>query len=52
MVTFTYPYSVAIDRIGQGWTRDEIERELKVRITTARLTGTINVIGDEKREGT
>ena len=50
MVTYTYPYLVAQGRVGQGWTRDEIERELRVRITTARLTGTINVIGDEKGE--
>jgi hypothetical protein len=50
MVTFTYPYSVAINRVDGGWTQEEIARELAVRITTARLTGTINVIGDEKRE--
>jgi hypothetical protein len=50
MVTYTYPLLVAQSRVDQGWTRDQIAEELAVRITTARLTGTITVIGDEKRD--
>jgi hypothetical protein len=52
MVTYTYPYLVAQGRVDQGWTREQIAGELAVRITAARLTGTINVIGDEKRDET
>jgi hypothetical protein len=45
MNTGTYPYLVAQGRVDQGWTRDEIARELAVRIVTGRLGGPINVIG-------
>jgi hypothetical protein len=50
MITYTYPLLVAQSRVDQGWTRDQIAGELAVRITAARLTGTIQVIGDEKRD--
>jgi hypothetical protein len=50
MLTFTYPYSIAVGHVDAGWTQEEIARKLAVRITTARLGGPINVIGDEKRD--
>jgi hypothetical protein len=50
MLTFTSPYSSAVGHVDAGWTQEEIARNLAVRITTARLGGTINVIGDEKRD--
>jgi hypothetical protein len=51
MVAGTYPYLVAIGRVDEGWPQEETARELAVRITTGRLAGPINVIGDEKRDG-
>jgi hypothetical protein len=52
MVTWTYPYLVAIGRVEEGWALDDIAGELAVRMTTARLAGSapFNVIGDEKRD--
>jgi hypothetical protein len=50
MVAGTYPYLIAQGRVDQVWTREQIETELAVRTTAARLTGTIDVIGDEKRD--
>ena len=47
MVTWTYPYLVAIGRVDEGWTQEEIARELAVRITTGRLAGPINLMGNE-----
>jgi hypothetical protein len=48
----TYPYLVAQSRINEGWIRDEIARELEIRVVTGRLGGPINVVGDEKRDET
>ena len=50
MVTGTYPYLVAQSRVDQGWTRDEIARELETRTIFGKMPGPINVIGDEKRD--
>jgi ribosome-binding protein aMBF1 (putative translation factor) len=50
MVAGTYPYLIAQSRVNEGWTQEEIARELAVRIVTGRLVGPINVIGDEKRD--
>jgi hypothetical protein len=37
------PYVVAIERADAGWTKEEIERELSVRVTMAHLGVPLNV---------
>jgi hypothetical protein len=43
--TGAYPYLVALRHVDQGWTRDEIAKDLTVAIVTGRLRGTFHVIG-------
>jgi hypothetical protein len=50
MVTGTYPYLVATSRVDEGWTREEIARELATRTIFGKMPGPVNVIGDEKRD--
>jgi len=50
MATYTYPLLVAQSRVEQGWTRNQIAEELAVRVTVTRASGTVDVIGDEKRD--
>jgi hypothetical protein len=45
MNTGTYPYLLAQGRVDQGWTRDEITRELEVRTMFGELPELIEVIG-------
>jgi hypothetical protein len=50
MVTGNYSYLVAITRVEEGWTRDEIARELEARRVFGQLPNPLDVIGDEKRD--
>jgi hypothetical protein len=47
MNTGTYPFLLAQKRVDQGWTRDEITRELQVRTMFGELPELIEVIGVE-----
>jgi hypothetical protein len=44
----TYPLTIAMQRVKEGWTRQEIEDELKVRSVFGDLTDT--VIGDNQTD--
>lgn len=46
MVTGTYAYQTALDRAEQGWTREEIQRELEIRTTFGKLPNQVHVIGN------
>jgi hypothetical protein len=47
MNTGTYPFILAQSRVDQGWTQDEITRELEVRTMFGELPELIEVIGVE-----
>uniref|UniRef100_A0A372IQ90 Uncharacterized protein n=2 Tax=Paracidobacterium acidisoli TaxID=2303751 RepID=A0A372IQ90_9BACT len=48
MVTGTYAYRTALDRVEQGWARDEIERELGIRTVFGKLPNPVQVIGNRR----
>jgi hypothetical protein len=48
MVTGTYAYKVALERADEGWTREEIERELSLRSVFGQLPNPIQVIGNRR----
>ncbi len=45
-ITGTYAYQTALDRVEQGWTREEIEQELGIRTGFGKLPNPIRVIGN------
>ena len=45
IVTGTYPYLVALGRVKEGWTHEEIERELRIRTFFGELPNSMTVIG-------
>ena len=49
MLTGTYPYKVALDRVQQGWSREEIETELGIR-TALRAAPKLRIIGNRRIE--
>jgi hypothetical protein len=48
MVTGTYAYKTALERVEQGWTRDEIQTELGIRTAFGGAPGPIRVIGNRR----
>ena len=53
-ITGTYAYQTALDRVEQGWSREEISRELGIRTAFGKLPNPVRVIGnrriDEKKD--
>jgi ribosome-binding protein aMBF1 (putative translation factor) len=47
-VTGTHPYLVALDRVDQGWSREEIATELGIRTGFGEFPGPISVIGNRQ----
>ena len=45
MVTGTYPYRLALERVEEGWNREEIDRELGIRTFFRELPNPVMVIG-------
>jgi hypothetical protein len=48
MVTGSYAYLVAIDRVDYGWSREEIESELSARTVFGKMPNAIKVIGNRR----
>lgn len=46
MVTGTYALQISLNRVEQGWSRDEISRELGIRSLFGELPGPILVVGN------
>ena len=44
-VTGTYPYLVALGRVKEGWSREDIDRELGIRTVFGKLPNPLTVIG-------
>jgi hypothetical protein len=49
IVTGTYAYRVALDRVKEGWNREDIDRELKIRTASGKLPGPLMVIGGDEK---
>lgn len=45
IVTGTYPYLVALGRVKEGWTQEEIDRELRIRTAFGEMPNPMTVIG-------
>ena len=48
MVTGTYPLMIAMKRIDEGWSREEIATELEARSVMGALPNPVRVIGDNR----
>jgi hypothetical protein len=48
MVTGTYALQISLNRVEQGWSRDEISRELGIRSLFGELPSPILVVGNRR----
>jgi hypothetical protein len=48
MITGTNAYRTALDRVEEGWSREEIAQELGIRTGLGKLPNEIRVIGNRK----
>jgi hypothetical protein len=48
IVTGTHPYLVAMGRVDQGWSREEIATELGIRAGFGKIPNPISVIGNRR----
>jgi hypothetical protein len=48
IVTGTHAYLVALGRVEEGWSREQIENELSIRTTFGKLPNEIRVIGNRR----
>lgn len=46
MITGTYPYKIALERVNDGWTRQDIQNELGARIAFANVPNPIHIVGN------
>ena len=51
MVTGTYAYLTALNRVKEGWSRDEIAHELALRTGFGKLPNEVRVIGNTRTDG-
>jgi hypothetical protein len=46
MITGTYAYQAALGRAEQGWTREQIEEELRIRTGLGQLPNPMRLVGN------